>query len=108
MFSIEPEQLRESGQELSTTGDGLSTELGRIRSDVAGHASDWGTDEPGALCGADYQEASELAAQALAAMARGIAAVGEALADTADDTEANDQAHADDLKRLLDEVGSVP
>lgn len=105
-FSIHTDQLRRSGQELGSAGEGLNAERGTLRTAVAGEAAAWGTDEPGAAFGEAHLEVAELAERALAVLARATSEVGTSLIATATDIEAVDRTHAEEMNRLLGELGN--
>ncbi|WP_243793491.1 hypothetical protein [Saccharopolyspora gloriosae] len=105
-FFIHTDQLRGSGRRLSSAGEGVDAERGTLRTAVAGDAGTWGADELGAAFGQAHLEVAELAERALAVLARATAEVGTSLIATATELEDIDRTHADELNKLLSELGN--
>ncbi|MDA3628923.1 hypothetical protein OU415_26050 [Saccharopolyspora sp. WRP15-2] len=107
-FSLNPDLLRQSAQALSGFGYHLDAESSKLRAGTTGDGAVWGTDEAGLEFGAAHEEVADLANRAIAAIARGLDELGGALHDTAQDAVETDETHANELKRLLDDLGTSP
>ncbi|MQA87553.1 MAG: hypothetical protein GEV03_23750 [Streptosporangiales bacterium] len=99
-FSITPERLRKSGNDMADLGG----RAGGLGTRVVGDPSIWGSDEAGAAFGGAYTELVEAATEALTALADSLATVGENLGVMADNTEAADQAGSDRFGQISGEV----
>lgn len=99
-FSIMPERLRGSGNDMATLGGRMRGQGGQL----AGDASFWGADDPGGVFGAAYAELLQAATEALDRLVGGLDGIGRNLGVMADNHETVDRALAERFGRIAGQV----
>lgn len=93
-LDFDPDHVRQCGTKIGDRGADLSQAVGRLRADVTGAGSPWGSDEFGTVFAAAYTSVTNLALDKYEELATRLTEAGDDLRIAADDVEGTDQGNA--------------